>query len=946
MDPISAVGIAAAVIQFLDFGSRLLTRTWRNYRAPSGMAAQAVKVSQVAEDFHSLVREFQDAEARLSLVSHPNMADDYFMRICQECESIASKFSGGFDRIRKAGQDEFVFEDSVQESPIRAAFNAVWKEAPTKDLQARLKNTREEAANAAVFSLWLDSKHRKMVDVKFGEKLDTLIATLRRVEAVTAQLADPPADATETALSDDVIYSRADGLVIGALNSSSPVALKIRDEMSEMLWDPKTLPTNATEAGGGSSVDQPLMNPVSIRKALLKSLNFDTMEVRSEGIPERFEKTCEWVFKDTPIQQDGRSLWSSFPAWLEGHCDKPYWITGKPGSGKSTTMKYILQSEELKTHLNYWTKGIPLVIGSFYAWNSGSDLQKSREGLMRTILHQVLADNLDWIPLVAPRRWAWFNALRSITHSPPWTMWELEESFYRLFAIHHNQFRLALFVDGLDEFNIPPVAIVELINDINSRGNVKVCVASRPWTEFNDAFRQSPGMEIHLLTNHDIATFVNSQLHRNQGFKELREVYPAQASSIAETLTTKANGVFLWVSLVVQSLVIGLSEGESLSTLQTVLDKLPTDIHSLYDAIWERISPRNKADGSAMLQMVDMCHGPLSWFILWLADEWHSSSLSGELLAREARSSALKLLKRRIDTRTRGILELSSPRVNRATVNFTHRTANDWARRGDVWQRICSSTPDTFDAALCLLHGESASLSYPDWISVGRFDDAWITACRTLWYASQVKTSAANDDSVVQILDKLDLEMARIFSSSWTWCLLHQNDPVPRQQPHWSSTQCILRTSSQPFGVKFESSFLCLVAQFSILPYVRVKTKSWNAVFQERGSKDSLGLVESATLGFLHFMPEDIMPASRRLPQIPVAQRLEMPIKIYASFAAESKKRGLQLYIGEVQDENTLYAVTNGPDANAESLQLQIANYYPPATTARLLRQVSKPCAL
>ncbi|KAH7120538.1 Alpha/Beta hydrolase protein [Dactylonectria macrodidyma] len=61
------------------------------------------------------------------------------------------------------------------------------------------------------------------------------------------------------------------------------------------------------------------------------------------------------------------------------------------------------------------------------------------------------------------------------------------------------------------------------------------------------------------------------------------------------------------------------------------------------------------------------------------------------------------------------------------------------------------------------------------------------------------------------------------------------------------------------------------------------------------------------------------------------------------SFAAEFKKRGLQLYIGEVQDENTLYAVTNGPDANAESLQLQIANYYPPATTERLLRHYGLP---
>lgn len=61
------------------------------------------------------------------------------------------------------------------------------------------------------------------------------------------------------------------------------------------------------------------------------------------------------------------------------------------------------------------------------------------------------------------------------------------------------------------------------------------------------------------------------------------------------------------------------------------------------------------------------------------------------------------------------------------------------------------------------------------------------------------------------------------------------------------------------------------------------------------------------------------------------------------SFAAEFKKRKLRLYIGEVLDENTLYAVTNGPDANLPSLQLQISNYYPPATTTRLLQHYGLP---
>ncbi|KAM0238443.1 hypothetical protein ACHAPO_003408 [Fusarium lateritium] len=61
------------------------------------------------------------------------------------------------------------------------------------------------------------------------------------------------------------------------------------------------------------------------------------------------------------------------------------------------------------------------------------------------------------------------------------------------------------------------------------------------------------------------------------------------------------------------------------------------------------------------------------------------------------------------------------------------------------------------------------------------------------------------------------------------------------------------------------------------------------------------------------------------------------------SFAREFKKRGLKLLIGEVLDEDTLYAVTNPPDPNVASLRVQISNYYPPHVTDRLLKHYSLP---
>ncbi|KAH8687309.1 carboxylesterase [Tricladium varicosporioides] len=62
------------------------------------------------------------------------------------------------------------------------------------------------------------------------------------------------------------------------------------------------------------------------------------------------------------------------------------------------------------------------------------------------------------------------------------------------------------------------------------------------------------------------------------------------------------------------------------------------------------------------------------------------------------------------------------------------------------------------------------------------------------------------------------------------------------------------------------------------------------------------------------------------------------------SFAKEFKNRGFKLLIGEVLNEETLYAVTNGPkEANIESLHSQVSNYYAPSTSTRILSHYPLP---
>ena len=61
------------------------------------------------------------------------------------------------------------------------------------------------------------------------------------------------------------------------------------------------------------------------------------------------------------------------------------------------------------------------------------------------------------------------------------------------------------------------------------------------------------------------------------------------------------------------------------------------------------------------------------------------------------------------------------------------------------------------------------------------------------------------------------------------------------------------------------------------------------------------------------------------------------------SFAREFQKRGLRRFIGEVLNEDSLYAATNPPEPDVKSLELAILNYYPRTTKDCLLQHYQTP---
>ena len=187
---------------------------------------------------------------------------------------------------------------------------------------------------------------------------------------------------------------------------------------------------------------------MNLQDNLLDSLGYQELSHRQDRISGAFAKTFEWIFQEPKFKdkdKDDKS-WSSFREWLTRGSDV-YWITGKAGSGKSTLMKFVYNDPRTEQLLLGYRPGHALVTAAFYFWNSGTDIQMSQDGLLRSLLYQSIRKR----PTSLPSRLDGFSLSKD--YSKPWTWTELVQAFRFLIEDgEDSSINYVFFVDGLDEF--------------------------------------------------------------------------------------------------------------------------------------------------------------------------------------------------------------------------------------------------------------------------------------------------------------------------------------------------------------------------------------------------------------------------------------------------------------------------------------------------------------
>lgn len=408
---------------------------------------------------------------------------------------------------------------------------------------------------------------------------------------------------------------------------------------------------------------------IRAHQQILASLKFPQMQDRGQQIAIAHEKTYDWVLSPQEIA----CRWDDLSTWLSSDTEtrKIFWISGKPGSGKSTLMRFLEQNLTAKQHMLPWAQTSSVIPASYFSWNAGNKLQKSLTGLLRSILWQILKQKPSLTSEVIDDT-RWTAAQASSGALPDWDDSELISCVQRsISSLRDDSFRVLLLVDGLDEFECSDEIHEEhmkLFRKLASTGNVKIILSGRPWNVFQDDLCEFPKIRLEDLTRDDISTYVRSSFLDSPRFRYLSSSDQNTANSLIFAITDKAAGVFLWVRLVVRDLLRAIRDGDSIRTLNQKLEEMPAELNDYFERLFFSIDPRHRRESSIILQVAlheehdFFSKHPLRLLDLSFTDETApDSALSSRgrisLSDREELRFHLDSTARRLNSRCMGLLE-------------------------------------------------------------------------------------------------------------------------------------------------------------------------------------------------------------------------------------------------------------------------------------------------
>ncbi|KAF8865135.1 hypothetical protein BDZ45DRAFT_474377 [Acephala macrosclerotiorum] len=292
----------------------------------------------------------------------------------------------------------------------------------------------------------------------------------------------------------------------------------------------------------------------------------------------RHDETCQWIMKHSQMK-----------SWLRDDTSNPVlWLSGKPGAGKSVMCSFIVQ-ELIRIS----------TLDSCYYFCSGQDADHDYGHLLRTLALQLLRRNLDLASMISNE-----FVYKGISCGVK----VLKTLLPRMLQVMQCT---RIIVDGIDELSKESQSLV--LKDLQTfcdaeTSHCKIIFSSRKEVYLLENLSKKPQicLDNRAEVNSDIKLYVKSAI------VALRTLDEDLLNRIEAILVNKADGMFLWVRLVVDELRNCFSDWD----LEEKANCLPRGLNEAYGRILKRIMAEHGPTSPAIriLHWMACCYRPLKIF--------------------------------------------------------------------------------------------------------------------------------------------------------------------------------------------------------------------------------------------------------------------------------------------------------------------------------------------
>ncbi|CAI6331787.1 unnamed protein product [Periconia digitata] len=536
MDPVSAIGLAASLIQIIKAGTQAYNTIKEINRSQTGMTDAT---------YHSkeLARAMEDVSLKLERCNSNSMNDSEqtLCALAVKCRQLSEDIIRLSERLTNKSRSWDLLFWMVQ-------YDKYEKEKLM--LESKLVAYRDQLGIHMTY----------LFNQKTQEKLNSL------GKNASSQL--------------HLLQDLQNDLNIISQNS---IVASLSSDALEQIGRLSEIPEKAIEAIARSHIEC--------------RLSIKDTEARFDNVETAHAETFRWILEEDQQCNDPALLAvrEHLVGWLSNGSGY-FHILGKPGSGKSTLMKFLIRSTVTRVKLLEWAGEHHLIMAYFFFWKPGDPHQKLLRGLMTSILLAAVQNYPGLTETLFPTQWkSEVDHILTVGHSHIRTKHrfredEINDAFKKLLEDPQvgQSHRLCFFLDGLDEheeesINQDHFYLVNELKQFISLGNgrLKMCLSSREENAFE--FNTRHQIRLQDLTRKDMERFVRARLNE---FKSNTEV-----NFLASEVTARAEGVFLWTSLVVVRLCECLAADSGSNKLMEELKSLPTRLKDLYKSLLNSISP-------------------------------------------------------------------------------------------------------------------------------------------------------------------------------------------------------------------------------------------------------------------------------------------------------------------------------------------------------------------